>query len=608
MSENPHARAAFIPYSSEDAEKPVDFKYYLFLFQKNFYVIATFFVIVVTFAAIYASKIPDRYMANTQIMVERPQTSWNPNATSESGGGGEGESFTADYYATQTEIMHSTAVLKQVAQELKLSDYFGIEDEDLVAARIGGLVSIKRVSQTRLFDIAVTSDSPQMASSIANAVARAYIRKNFENMLYYSKEIMTWLPQKDKTASSTIAVEDPFGSVKQMTREELTESLPSIQTDPTIRSFREKKSFQEAELKQLLKQFREKYPLVIKARANLKFLDESIAVEKLRVIDGLKTQAEGRFKVGQVRIIEEAKVAQRPVKNNRLMIILVAAAAELVLSMLIILLLDYFDDTIRSLEDFERKGMVLPFLGPVPYLKKKVLDPAQRKIGNYYKNSEVAESFRYLRVAINFSASPESLKTLAFTSCLPHEGKSFSTHNIAISFAMDGNKTLLVDADMRRPVVHTTFQMDNASGLSNFLTTKIELDSVIKESFIENLSIVTSGPVSPNPGEILNSSRMKFFIEETARRYDRVIIDCPPLTGIGDAYVVGSQLGQVILVIHAGRTPVDLIKHTQKQLDKSHVKILGVILSMVDMEKERHAGYSKHYYHTYNRYYQTDKT
>ena len=600
--------ASYIPYA-EEAEKPINLKYYLFLFQKSFYVTITFFVIVVTFAAIYASKISDRYTAGTQIMVERPQMAWNPGASG-GGEGGEGESFTADYYATQTEIMHSTAVMKQVGQELKLGEYLGIEDEDLIAGRVEKMVSIKRVPNTRLFNIIVNADSPQMAASVANAVARAYIRKNFENMLYYSKEILAWLPQKDKpenNTNATISVEDPFGNVKQVTREELIESLPSIQTDATIRSFREKKNFQEAELQQLLKQFREKYPLVIKARANLKFLDESIQMEKMRVIDGLKTQAEGRFKAGQVRIIEEAKITQKPVKNNRLMIILMAGIGELVFSMLIILLLDYFDDTIRSLEDFERKGILLPFLGPVPFLKGKTLDPSQRKIGNYYKNSEVAESFRYLRVAINFSASPESLKTLAFTSCLPHEGKSFSTHNIAISFAMDGNRTLLVDADMRRPVVHTTFQMNNVTGLSNFLTSKIELDTVIKESFIENLSIITAGPVSPNPGEILSSDRMKFFLEETRKRYDRVIIDCPPLTGIGDAYVVGNILGQVIMVIHAGRTPVDLIKHTQKQLDKSGVKILGVILSMVDMEKERHAGYSKHYYHTYTRYYQQDQ-
>ena len=368
--------ASYIPYADE-VEKPINYKYYLFLLQKNFYVIITFFIIVVTFAAIYAAKISDRYLATTQIMIERPQMAWNPDSSR--GAEAESEAFTADYYATQTEIMRSTAVLKQVGQELKLSEYFGIDDEEFAASKIRNMIKILRVPNTRLFNITTSVDSSQMAASISNALARAYIRKNFENMLYYSKEILAWLPQKDRVSSATIAVEDPFGNVRQMTREELTESLPSIQTDATIRSFREKKNFQEAELQQISKQYREKHPLMIKARANLKFLDESIEVEKMRVIEGLKTQAEGRFKVGQVRIIEEAKVPQKPVKSNRLIIVLVAGLGELILSLLLILLLDYFDDTIRSLEDFERKGMVLPFLGPVPLLKGKMWDQDQKK-------------------------------------------------------------------------------------------------------------------------------------------------------------------------------------------------------------------------------------
>ena len=168
---------------------------------------------------------------------------------------------------------------------------------------------------------------------------------------------------------------------------------------------------------------------------------------------------------------------------------------------------------------------------------------------------------------------------------------------------MDGNRTLLVDCDLRRPMVHQIFKADNSTGLSNYLTSDIEIESVVKESFVENLSLVTSGPISPNPGEILGSARMKKFIEEAKKKYDRVIIDSPPLTGIGDTYIIGSLLGQVIMVIAAGKTPADLIKHTQKQLEKTGVKILGAVISMIDMEKERYGGYSKHYYHTYSRYY-----
>jgi len=152
-------------------------------------------------------------------------------------------------------------------------------------------------------------------------------------------------------------------------------------------------------------------------------------------------------------------------------------------------------------------------------------------------------------------------------------------------------------------VVHRQFKLENDTGLSNYLTSSVDFNSVVKESFVENLMIVPSGPLSPNPAEILGSERMKTFLEEARKRFDRIIIDCPPLTGLGDTYVMGNLIGHVILVVAAGKTPSDLIKRTQMQLEKSGIKIIGVVLNQVDMEKERLGGYSKHYYHTYTRYY-----
>lgn len=602
MPMDPRLQALQAAGLMDEPEKPINIKYYFFVFLKNLYVILTFFVISVTIAGIYVSKIPDRYETAAQIMIEKPQQNRQMDAAFENP---QGQSYEMDYYNTQLEIMKSSSVLGQVVNELKLTDYYGNANEEVAIANVKGALRISRVGQSRLFNISVKGTDPQLLTGIANAVARAYVRKNFEDVLYYSKEILGWLP--DEKTTGKIAIEDPFGNVKQVSKEELIESLPTIQTDPAIRSFKEKKSFLEADLDALLKQYRHKHPLVIKARANLKFIDESIANEKKRIVDNLKSQAEGRHTAGHARIIEEAKVPKAPIPNNRLPLVAVVGLAEILISLLIIILIDYFDDTIRSLEDLERKGVLLPFLGPIPYIKGGVTggkNESHKMFAGYYqKDSQIAEAFRYLRVAINFSATPESLRTLVFTSCLPHEGKSFISHNIAISFAVDGNRTLIVDGDLRRPTMHRIFRIDNSTGLSNYLTSSIPLDAVLKETSVENLTVVTSGPVSPNPGEILGGERMRQFLKEVRERFDRVIIDCPPLTGIGDGYVVGSQIGQIIMVVASGKTPVDLILHTHKQLEKAGTKILGVILSMVDMEKERYGGYNKHYYHTYTRYY-----
>lgn len=589
----------------EEVEKPIDYKYYFFLFKKNFYIVVTFFIICVTLAGMYSSKLPTQYQAMTQVLIERPPTPWK-EASSSGPEAGAPASWPLDYYNTQMEIMRSPAVLRQVEEELQLSNYFGVDNPDLAVAKIRNTIFVQRVAESRLFNISARAPEAAMSAKMANAVARAYIRKNFENALYYSKEILTWLPQKGQEGE-TISIEDPFGGVRQISREELVESLPSIRTDPTLRTLREKKNAQEAELEALLKQYREKHPLVVKARANLKFIEESIESEKMRIIEGLKNQAEGRHQVGYARIIEEAKVPKYPLPVDRAKIIFLVGLAELLVSFILIVLIDYFDDTIRTVEDFERRGLLLPFLGPIPLVKKKNREMDKQSLpGHYSKSPEIAEAFRYLRVAINFSGSPEALKILVFSSCLPHEGKSFLSHNIAISLALDGNRTILIDADLRRPVLHQAFQIENTAGLSNYLTSKVEFQSIVKESFVENLFLVVSGPMSPNPGEILGSDRMKQFLEEVRNKYDRVIIDCPPLTGLGDGYVVGSQIGQLILVVAAGKTPADLIKHIQKQLEKARVKIMGTVLNMVDLEKERYSGYSKHYYSTYTRYYKQD--
>jgi len=586
---------------SEELDKPFDYKYYLFLITKNFYILLTFFIITITMAFIYVAKLPDTFVASAQVIIERPPsaTSYEENSREESTAQG----WSEDYYKTQFEIMTGPTVLRQVAQDLKLAEYFEMDNEDMIIARLRVMISVDRVKQSRLFNVTTRGNDPKMVARISNAVARSYIRKNFEDSLYYSRELLAWLPQKGGE-SDIITIEDPFGNVKQLSREELIESLPTIQTDPTIRGLKERKNTLESELKLLLKQYREKHPKIIKARSTLKFLEESIEAEKRRIVDTLKTKAQGTMQTSYGRVIEEAADPMKPIGPNRKKIILLAALAELIVSLVIIFLLDYFDDTIHSLEDLERKGVVLPFLGPIPLLKDKTGSYDDKSLVVYNDRfAEITESFRYLRVAINFSAPPESLKNLILTSCIPHEGKSFINHNLATSLALDGNKTLLVDADLRRPVVHRQFKLENDTGLSNYLTSSVDFNSVVKESFVENLMIVPSGPLSPNPAEILGSERMKTFLEEARKRFDRIIIDCPPLTGLGDTYVMGNLIGHVILVVAAGKTPSDLIKRTQMQLEKSGIKIIGVVLNQVDMEKERLGGYSKHYYHTYTRYY-----
>jgi len=583
----------------EAGEHAVDYRRYLFLLKRNINVFITFLVVGVTLASISVSRLPNQYRASAQVLLERakqgmPQAPGAPQYYVP-------DIWQEDYYTTQKEIMVSPTVLRQVVDEMKLTDYFKVKAVDDAAARLKGYLRVDRIKGSRLFDIVATSPDAAFSMNVANTTARAYIRKNFEDLLYFSKEILSWVP---KEGEETLTVQDPFGKVKQITREELIRSLPSVQTDPTIRALNEKRTFLEAELTTLLKQYREKHPLVVKARANHRFLEESIEAEKKRVIESLQQQAEGRAQISNARIVEEAELPGAPSGPNRMRIVLQAAFVEFAALFLFVLLWDYFDDSIRSPDDLTRKGVAVAFLGPIPLIKEIEATGEERFLISHFKpRSSAAESFRYLRVAINFSAPAETLKNLVFTSSLPGEGKSFVAHNMAVSLAQDGNQTLVIDADLRRPVAQKVYKMENQAGLSNFLTSEIDPDTVIRPTTVENLSVILSGPPSPNPAEILASQRMAGLLKTLHERFDRVIIDAPPVTGMGDALILGSLTSHVVFVVRAGKTPAEIIKKSVEFLEKNGVRIIGAILNQVDIEKERFGGYYQYYYQSYNRYY-----
>ena len=580
----------------ELAERPVDYKYYLFLLKRNLNLLATFAVMGVTLASIYVSRIPDQYRSSAQILLERPLGTGAAPALPMFP-----DIWQEDYYGTQKEIMFGSTVLRMVADEMKLVDYFHVKEIDETVPRVKDHLKIERIKESRLFNIVATSPDPLFSMTLANAVARAYIRKNFEDILYFSKEILAWIPQEGQ---ETVTIQDPFGKMKQISREELLRTLPSIQTDPTVRALQEKKSNQEAELTTLLKQYREKHPLVVKARATMRFLEESIAAEKKRIVESLQQSAAGKLQVSNARIVEEAKLPMGPSGPNRSRIVINIVAGELAVIVILIFVWDYFDDSVRSPDDFERRGISLPFLGPIPLIKDIEAPEAERFLITYHQpRSTSAESFRYLRVAINFSAPAETLKNLVITSSIPNEGKSFIAHNLAVSLAQDGNRTLLIDADLRKPVAHRVYKMENHAGLSNFLTSDIEFDTIVRPTFVENLSVILSGPTSPNPAEILASKRMVEALQKARERFDRVILDAPPVTGMGDSLILGSITTHVVFVIRSGKTPAEIIRKSKDILEKSGVRVVGAVLNYVDIDKERHGGYYKYYYQSYNRYY-----
>lgn len=198
--------------------------------------------------------------------------------------------------------------------------------------------------------------------------------------------------------------------------------------------------------------------------------------------------------------------------------------------------------------------------------------------------SPTAEQYRTIRTNIQFSSIDEEIRTIMVTSSGPAEGKSTTTANLAVVFAQQGKKVLLVDSDMRKPTVHYTFSMNNAYGLTNVLTRQTELKEAIKQSKEEKLDVLTSGPIPPNPAELLSSRAMDQFFQEAKEVYDIIIFDTPPVLAVTDAQVLANKCDGTVLVVSSGKTEIESAQKTKELLTNAQAKILGVVLNNKKMD------------------------
>lgn len=206
----------------------------------------------------------------------------------------------------------------------------------------------------------------------------------------------------------------------------------------------------------------------------------------------------------------------------------------------------------------------------------------------------IAEAYRTLRTNIHFSAMDNPYRAIMLTSAGPGEGKSTTLANLGVAMAQAGNKVLIVDCDLRKPVQHKVFELSNIKGITNVLVDHVSIDEAIQSSRVPDLSILTSGPIPPNPSELLGSERMKGLIEELKDQFDLVLFDTPPVVAVTDAAVLAAQLDGIILVLRSGVAKIDMAKQAKELLEKANGKIIGTVLYGVNFSGEDY-----HYYYYY---------
>jgi capsular exopolysaccharide synthesis family protein len=238
-------------------------------------------------------------------------------------------------------------------------------------------------------------------------------------------------------------------------------------------------------------------------------------------------------------------------------------------------------------------GAAAPFVAEV---EKAERPGSIELIPHYFPNSRLAESYRSIRTALLLSSADRPVKSIVVTSALPGEGKTVTVANLAVTLAQSGKTVLVVDADLRRPRQHRLFKVKNTFGLTTYLTDSVSIKDVVKSTDIPNLYLVNSGPIPPNPAELLGSDKMTRFISMMGEEYDFMIFDLPPMLEISDALVLGAKVDGVGLVVWGDKTSREALKKAREKLDMLKVRTLGVIINNVTLP-HRGPYYYKGYYH-----------
>jgi polysaccharide biosynthesis transport protein len=304
-----------------------------------------------------------------------------------------------------------------------------------------------------------------------------------------------------------------------------------------------------------------------------------------------------------VDILDPAIEPELPVNRTKKQKAIMGAAFAMFLGFGVAFMLEFMDKSIKTVDDV-RKYLKLNVLGTIPNLefkdigehqdseKIKMID--QQLVTYDYSPTPIGEAYRSLRTNLVFSKTTGRIQTFVITSTAPGDGKSFTAANLAISIAQHKRSTLVIDADLRRGVLHNTFGVSKEPGFTNYLTGTASFAQIVNETLIPNLFLVSCGSLLPNPSELLGSHQMKRFLDEAKRKYDILLFDSPPLNAATDAIVIGTQVDTTVVVIRAGVTNRNLARQKLDLYKNVPAKVMGVILNGT-VADFGHDGYS--YYH-----------
>jgi capsular exopolysaccharide synthesis family protein len=306
------------------------------------------------------------------------------------------------------------------------------------------------------------------------------------------------------------------------------------------------------------------------------------------------------FESTNVTILSKASVPEYPSSPKIMRTMAIFSTVGLGFGVGLVFLLSAMDRSVKDPRKVESQ-LGMPTLGFVPFLKAssslfgRKRPDRERLIPHSDASSPEAEAFRVLRTALQYSSAGQPPKVIVITSCLPKEGKSTVAANLAASYALRGDRVLLIDADLKAPVIHKTFEKSREPGLSDILTGQKLPEAAIMPSGVDNLDLLTAGPATPSPADLLESKSMHDLLARLRGEYSLIVVDSAPIFGMADTLVLSRATDGICLLVNRGETPNDVLQKVARQLFQLESRILGVIYNDRMRRTKLYGGYGYGY-------------
>ncbi|MEW6118079.1 MAG: polysaccharide biosynthesis tyrosine autokinase [Nitrospirota bacterium] len=704
-------------------EKEIHLRDYLNVIRKRRQTVYTFFVIV--FVAVLIGTLSTRslYQATTKILIDRN----DPRPLANAGY----VPHDPEFYETQYQLIKSRAVAQKVVELLNLDKSYDAEKlrgssfiggifgwvgglipsgsseskEDAAQTKIDRLakvisenIEVKPVKNSKIVEIRYLAPNPELARSITNTVARAYIEELLELNMSSTRYALQWMTKKAEeerekldrseknlqeyvknrniiTMENKIAVipqklselnsqliqaetkkkqlETLYTKVKSISNDlDEAETISVIASDPSLQAIKQQIIKSEQNIMEMSQKYGKKHPAMTRALEDLNVLKAKREQEIRRIIDSIKNEYEmakanvatlNRFlgetksealnvnekfmeygsinrevetnrqlydalvkkikeqsitEQGQtvnVLVVEKAEAPKSPAKPRKALNLLLGLIVGAFGGIGAAFFVEYLDNTVKSPEEVETK-LGVPVFGVITM--NKTPNAVIEGIVVREPTSIITENYKAIRTALLLSSAERPPKRILVTSMSPEEGKTTTSINLAMAIAQSEYKVLLIDADLRKPRLHKVFGLNNTKGLSTYLAGASDM-SITQKGPLSGLSVITSGPIPPNPSELLGSNRMNELLTALSGQYDIIVCDSPPLLSVADSLILSKTVEGTIIVTRAGKVTYDEMKRGLKSLYDLKAHVLGIVINALDVKKNDYY-YQRYYNYTYS--------